>query len=60
MEDLLGLARPPRMPTNLAGRRAEQQERLEERVKRQKREVVDVFLFDSTDENSIGHVPLIL
>ena len=30
VEDLLGLAKPPRMPTNLTGRRVEQQEGLRE------------------------------
>jgi len=30
MEDLLGLARPPKMPTNLIGRHAEQQKGLRE------------------------------
>jgi hypothetical protein len=45
VEDLLGPARPPRMPTNLARRRAEEKERLEERViKRQKRDSRCIFV----------------
>jgi hypothetical protein len=57
VEDLLGLARLPRMPLNLVGKLIEQQETLREE---NYGKGVDMLCFDDwIDGNSIGYDPLI-
>jgi hypothetical protein len=58
VEDLLGPARPPKIPTNLVEKLARQQERLR---RRNLGKEMDSFIFfvDWIDGNSIGHDPLI-
>jgi hypothetical protein len=58
VEDLLGPARPPRMPMNLMERHHRTVGGVERGVEGQK-ELIDWFLFDWIDGNSIGHNPLI-
>ena len=58
MEDLLGPARPPRMPLDLTGKLNEQQEGVERGELGQKELICCVF-DDWIDGKSIGHDPLI-